>query len=98
MAYCRKVPVKKVKLQTFEELLKHLWTTFERQSTNYQRVDIAFNIYLESSRKQQERERRGKEKVIEIIIANIKQAPPVEMDKFWGLFNNKMQLQEFFIE
>ena len=29
MAYSRKVPVKKVKLQIFEELLRHLWTTFE---------------------------------------------------------------------
>ena len=82
----------KAKLQTFEELFKHLWTIFEQQSTNYQRIDIAFDIYLESSRQHKERKRRGKNEVIETIKANIEQVPPVEMDKFWGSSNNKMQL------
>ena len=65
---------------------------------NYQRIDIAFDIYLESSSKQQERKRRGKDEVIETKIANIEQALPVEMDKFWGSSNNKIQLQQSFTE
>ena len=63
----QKSPNEKAKLQTFEELFKHLWTTFVQQSTNYQRIDIAFDIYLESSRQHKERKRRGKDEVIETI-------------------------------
>ena len=69
----QKSPNEKAKLQTFEELFKHLWTTFVQQSTNYQRIDIAFDIYLESSRQHKERKRRGKDEVIETIKANIEQ-------------------------
>ena len=51
-----------------------------QQSTNYQRIDIAFDIYLESSRQHKERKRRGKDEVIETIKANVEQVPPAEME------------------
>ena len=48
MAFSRKVPMKKVKLQTFEDLFKHLFATFKRLSAGCQRIDILFDTYLDS--------------------------------------------------
>jgi len=59
MAFSRRVPVKKLKLVTYEDLFKHLFGTFKRHSTNSKRIDIVFDIYLDSSIKQHERTRRG---------------------------------------
>ena len=58
--YCRKVPVKKLKLQTYEDLVNHLWQTLQRISSNCGRIDIVFNLYLDQSIKQGERMGRSK--------------------------------------
>jgi len=97
MAFCRKVPIKKMKLCTFEDLFKSLWFTFQHLSSKSSRLDIVFDIYLENSVKQQERDRRIKKQVTETIITNVQQALPVEIQSFWGSSSNKMQLQQSFI-
>jgi len=75
-------------------LFKHLFGTFKRHSTNSKRIDIVFDIYLDSSIKQHERTRRGeKHQSTETIITNVQQALPVEFESFWGSSNNKMQSQ-----
>lgn len=98
MSFCRKVPIKKLKLSTFEELFQNLWSTFSRLSSKSARLDIVFDIYLENSVKQQERDRRGKKNATETIITNEKQALPVDIEGFWCSSSNKMQLQQWFID
>ena len=94
MAYCRKVPIKKLKLRTYEDL----WSIFNNPSSNANRIDIVLDVYLEKGIKQQERNRLGKKfPVVETKINSIRHNLPVELDKFWGSSNNKMQLQKVFI-
>ena len=91
--------MKKIKLQTFEDLFKHLFATFKRLSAGCQRIDIVFDIYLDSSIKQHERKRRSeKHQSTETIITSIEQALPVEFESFWGSSSNKMQFQQSFID
>ena len=98
MAFSWKVPVKKIKLQTFEDLFKHLFATFKRLSAGCQRINIVFDIYLDASIKQHECKRRSeKHQSIERIITSIEQALPVEFESFWGSWSNKMQFQQSFI-
>ena len=85
MAYCRKVPVKKLHLKTYEDLVKHLWSTFNHLSRNRGRLDIVFGLYLDQSIKQQERSRRAEAQIIETTISNIKQSLPIEIETFWGI-------------
>ena len=42
MAYCRKVPIKKLKLRTYEDL----WSIFNNLSSNANRIDIVLDVYL----------------------------------------------------
>ena len=65
---------------------------------NADRIDIVFDVYLETGIKQQERNRHGRKfTIVQTKINSIKQNLPVELDKFWGSSNNKMQLQKVFI-
>ena len=41
---------------------------------------------------------RDSEQAIEVKIANACQKLPIEMDSFWSSSNNKMQLQQMFID
>ena len=41
MAYARRVPVKKLKLKTYEDLFNNLWKTFCYLSRDRCRIDIA---------------------------------------------------------
>lgn len=98
MAYARKVPTKKMKLQTYEDFVKVLWKTFSTLSNNCVRTDIIFDLYLQQSIKQDERIRRSKSDPIETKIGSIKQQLPVEMDRFWASSDNKMRFQQAFIK
>ena len=60
MAYARKIPVAKLKLKTFGEFLVHLWQTFCFLSRNCSRMDIIFDLYLDQSIKEYERNCRNK--------------------------------------
>ena len=71
-----------------------LWSICKNLSPNTDRIDIAYDMYLETSmiynggRKCQ---------IVETKINSIKQNLPVELDKFWDFSNNKIQLQKVFI-
>ena len=97
MAYARKVPVKKANLRTYEDFIKNLWNTFTHIAKNSNRIDIIFDLYLEGSIKQNERDRRKKSTPINVTICSTDQTLPVEMDSFWSSSKNKVELQMCFI-
>ena len=68
MAYARKVAVKKLNLMTFGDLVKKLWNTFIYLSRDCNRIDIIFDLYLQQSIKQCERDRRSKHDAINIWL------------------------------
>ena len=98
MAFCRKVPIKKSRLRTYEDFFNALWSTFDSISRKSNRIDIVFDLYLENSIKEQERSRRGCENANETIITSFKQSLPVDLDSFWASADNKVQLQQKFID
>ena len=87
MVYARKVPVKKMNLVCYEDLLGALWKTFSSLSKGSTRIDIVFDLYPQQSIKQGERNQRRKLEPIETNISTIKQQLPVEMDRFWSSSN-----------
>ena len=79
-------------------ILFYLWSIFKNLLSNADRIDIVFDLYLETGIKKQERNRHGKKfSISETKINSIKQNLPTELDKFWCSSNNKMQLQKVFI-
>ena len=97
MAYARKVPVKKLKLKTYGDFVKKLWNTFSYLSRYCNRIDIIFDLYLQHSIKQFERDRRGKHDAINTTISQVDQPLPVDMDRFWSSAENKVRFQHFFL-
>ena len=83
MAYARKVPIKKMNMVCYEDLFGALWKTYSSLTKGCKRNDIAFDLYLQQSIKQSERNRRTKLEPIETDISTTKQQLPVEMDIFW---------------
>ena len=71
---------------------------FKYVSKDSPRIDIIFSNYFEQSVKQHERERRSSDQAIEVKIANACQKLPIEMENFWSSSNNKIQLQQIFID
>ena len=98
MAYAWKVPVKKQKLSTFQDLVKALWSTFTALSVTCNRIDIVFNLYKKNSIKSHERSRRSEDKGIPTTVGRLDQPLPVEMKKFWPLSSNKVSFQQIFIK
>ena len=82
MAYCRKVPVKRLKVKicedlskkrAYEDLSKYSWSIFKKLSSNADRFDIVVDVYLETRIKQQERNGRGRKcPIVETKINNIR--------------------------
>ena len=68
-----------MKLRTYEDLFKNLWSTFETLSKDCSQIDIIFDLYLQNSVKEQERNRRRNDKITETIITSVKQVLPVEL-------------------
>ena len=99
MAYARKIPLKTLQLELFEEFEKHLLDIFLSISWHSQRVDIIFDVYVEDSIKAFERNRRTFcIKPIEIEIVQDSTPIPVDMSSFWGCSPNKTKFQQFFIK
>ena len=98
MSYARKVPVKKLKLKSFQDFAMHLWGTFSNLSKDCDRTDIVFDLYLPHSIKQHERNRRIKIAGINTNISGSEQPLPIDMDRFWAVMENKVRLQQFFIK
>ena len=97
MGYTRKVPVKKMKLNTYADFANTLWKTFLNLAVGCSRIDVVFDLYLQQSIKQDERKRRSKTDAIETTISHLEQQLPVDMDKFWASPDNKMRFQQMFI-
>ena len=55
-------------------------------------------LYILQSIKQDERNRRGGIEGISTMITCPDQQLPIDMDMFWALADNKIQLQQFFIK
>ena len=99
MGHCHKVPIKTLKMiKTYEDLFNHLWVMFKYVSNDSSRTDIMFDNYFEQSVKQHERHRRSSDQKIEVKIPNACQKLPLEMENFWSSSNNKIQLQQMFID
>ena len=48
--------------------------------------------------REEEEDAREEDGVVETTVLQLKQPPPVEMEKFWGSSINKMPLEQIFIE
>ena len=48
MAYAKKVSVKTDHVECFGDFAEHIRNTFTRLSDNSKRIDIAFNLYIDS--------------------------------------------------
>ena len=97
MAYVRKVPIKTLKLNTYNDFFGNLWDTFTSLSHSCDRIDIIFDVYIDHSIKASERKRRAVVQGIETLISTFDQTLPVEMERFWSLSQNKTALQQNFI-
>ena len=95
MAYARKVDTDKLK--TYGDFVTVLWKTISFLPKDAQRIDIAFDLYLDNSIKYWERTRCQKATVINIIIEKDNQPLPATMESFWASSLNKENLQMFFI-
>ena len=98
MGRCRKVPIKTLKMKTYQDLVNHLWDMFKYVSKDSSRIDIIFDSYFKQSVKQLERDRRSFDQAIGVKIASACQKLPIEMENFWSSSNNKIQLQQMFID
>ena len=49
MAYSRRVPIKKLKLTSFNDYFRFLLRTFQQLSKQSTRIDIVFDLYLKDS-------------------------------------------------
>ena len=81
VAYCRKVPLRKLLVKTYRYLLRDLWPT-QGLSSLLEQTDIIFDLYLVRSIKKDELKRRIQDGVVETTILQLKQSFPVEMEKF----------------
>ena len=68
MAYVRKVPIKTLKLNTYNDLFSNLWDTFTSLSHSCDRIDIVFDVYIDHSIEASERARRATVQGIETLI------------------------------
>ena len=85
--HCREVPIKSLKMKTYEDLFTRLWGMFKYVSKNSLRIDVIFD----------ERDRKSSDQAIGVKIVNACQKLPIEMENFWSSSSNKIQLQQMFI-
>ena len=67
-------------------------------SKDSSRIDIIFDNYFEQSVIQHERDRKSSDQAIQVKIANACQKLPTEMKNIWSSSNNKIRLQQMFID
>ena len=86
MAYCRKIAVKKLNLETYEYMIKHLLKLFLSLATGAGEIHIIFDNYFDDNFKTYERIRRSKAKgkkkmeTLPVTILSGEQRLPVSMD------------------
>lgn len=74
--------MKKLLLKSYEDLDRHLWGTFQGLLPSSERIDIIFDLYLDWSIQEGERNRRNQDSVAETTILQLKQSLPFEIKKF----------------
>ncbi|KAK4317056.1 hypothetical protein Pmani_011868 [Petrolisthes manimaculis] len=95
MALVRKLPMKKMGLDTFGQLAENLSNSILAKGSESTRIDIIFDVYKKSSIKQMERAQRSSSEEITITIRSDNQKLPVNLDMFWSSMLNKVRLQEY---
>ena len=95
MALVRKLPMKKMGLDTFGQLAESLSNSILAKGSESTRIDIIFDVYQKSSIKQMERAQRSSSEEITITIRSDNQKLPVDLDMFWSSMLNKVRLQEY---
>ena len=95
MALVRKLPIKKMGIDTFGELAESLCNSILATGSESTRIDIIFDVYQKSSIKQMERAQRSSSEQITITIRSDNQKVPVDLDMFWSSMLNKVRLQEY---
>ena len=97
MAFIRKLPFKKLKLQTYGDLAATLMERIMSNAVGSSRIDIIFDVYQQNSIKDGERAARAAAQGITISIKKDIQSLPVDMTLFWDSMENKIQLQRYFM-
>ena len=92
----RKVPVTKLKLETFHKLVKNLESTFWSLSVTCTRIDKLFDSHKETNIKSPKRDWRSDGKGVLTKVSTLNQPHPVEMNNFWALSDNKVLFQQIF--
>ena len=95
MALVRKLPIKKMGIDTFGELAESLCNSILATGSESTRIDIIFDVYQKSSIKQMERAQRSSSEQFTITIRSDNQKVPVDLDMFWSSMLNKVRLQEY---
>ena len=96
MSLVRKLPMKKMGLDTFGDIAECLSNII--LATESKRIDIIFYVYQDSSIKQIERAQRNSSEQITITIRSDNQKVPVDFDMFLSSMLNKGRLQEYFFQ
>lgn len=65
----------------------------QHASKGASRIDLVFDLYLERSMKDSERQKREEKSPIDLLEIDRKTPLPVEMDRFWPLRRNKAKLE-----
>ena len=94
MALVRKLPMKKMGLDTFGQLAESLSNSILAKGSESTRIDIIFYVYQKSSIKQTERAQRSSSEEITITIRTDNQKLPVDLDMFCSSMLNKVDAAE----
>ena len=103
MVYATKLgsPVNNANLRAFGDFVNNLWQFFLMYSRGFQRIDIVFDNYSSDSARSWERKRQAAGVAAAATkISHIDQPlpPGSELPKFWASTDNKVALQQFFID
>ena len=89
---------KKAKLKTYGDMAKHLWNTFTKLASDYARIDINFDLYINYSIKETEWNRRNTVEGISTNIFGSERQLLIDTKTFRAVSEKKMKFQQFFID
>ena len=98
MSIVRKLPMKKMGLDTFGDIAECLSNIILATCSESTRIDNIFNVYQNASIKQIERAQRKSSEQIKITIRSDNQKVPVDIDMFCSSMVNQVRLQEYFFQ
>ena len=98
MAYARNLQMGKAKLKTYRDMVKHLWNTFTKLASDYERIDITFDLCIIYGIKDTKCNRRNAVEGVSTNIFGSEQQLPINTKIFSPVGENKMKFQQFFID